>query len=460
MSLDYIVQRHNGYYNFRITVPKGQRYKFGKREFWKSLKTKDKKEAIIKSAPLLDQYTRLFNADFVSDDTPLTMPLMQETCTRLCIQRLTPQEIEAASVQDYVALMSQSMEALQKIKNPDIAEVAAIGGTVDAPAMNMLDVYSRYVELTTGKFLDMDERAQAKKLTRYKRAAQDFVDAMGEIDAVKMTSKDANEFAAKMVARVAKEKIDLTTAKARLRFVKMFVQKVFQSDYPDKRNPFEDANIESNTAVVTGKRRQFTEAEIVALNAKLEESDANDELKAILAIAECTGASMKEICLMTPSDFHLEGEYPFITIGPNANRKFVKTGKSRHRDLPLIGKALDAAKRYAKTGFPRYCRSGGSEALSAAANKLIKSVAPGATTYSYRHRIAYLLQNSGCEDTMKNSLMGHHSPGVTAHYGDGYDMPNKHEAMKKALSLAEKKQKKLQTNPEYQPNMPDANKAD
>ena len=447
MSLDYVVQRQSGHYSFRITVPKSQREKFRKNELWVSLRTKDRREAIIKAAPLLDHYTKLFDADFVSDDTTLTMPLIQEACTRLGIQRLSPQEIETASVQDYVALMSQSIEALQKIKNPDIAEVAAIGGAVDAPAMTMLDVYKRYVELTPGKFLDMDERAQAKKLTRYKRAAQDFVDAMGEIDVVKMTSKDASEFAAKLVRRVANDEIDLTTAKARLRFVKMFVHKVFKSDYREKLNPFKDADIESNTAVVTGKRRQFTEAEIVALNAKLEESDANDELKAILAIAECTGASMKEICLMTPSDFHLEGEYPFITIGPNANRKFVKTGKSRHRDLPLIGKALDAAKRYGKTGFPRYCRSGGSEALSAAANKLIKPVAPGATTYSYRHRIAYLLQNSGCEDTMKNSLMGHHSRGVEAHYGDGYDMPNKHAAIKKALALAEKKQKELPTKP-------------
>jgi len=447
MSLDYVVQRQSGHYSFRITVPKSQTEKFCKKEFWVSLKTKDRREAIIKAAPLLDHYTKLFDADFVSDDTPLTKPLMQTTCMRLGIQRVTPEEIEETSVQDYVALMSQNIEALQKIKNPDIAEIAAIGGAVEAPALNMLDVYQRYVELTPGKFLDLDTRARGQKINRYKRAAQDFVDAMGPLDVVKMTSKDANEFAAKLVGRVANDEIDITTAKARLRFVKMFVQKVFKSDYPNTVNPFEDAEIESNTAAVTGKRRQFTEAEIVALNAKLEESDANDELKAILAIAECTGASMKEICLMTASDFHLEREYPFITIGPNSNRAFVKTGKSRHRDLPLIGKALDAAKRYAKTGFTRYCRSGGSEALSAAANKLIKSVAPGATTYSYRHRMAYLLQNSGCEDSMKNSLMGHHSPGMTAHYGDGYDMPNKHEAVKKALALAETKQKELQTKP-------------
>lgn len=447
MSLDYVVRRQNGTYSFRISVPKGQKEKIGRREFWVSLKTKDRKEAIIKSAALLDQYTRLFNSDFVSDDTPLTMPIMHKTCERLGIQSLTPETIEAASIQDYVAMMSQNLYVLNKITKPDIAQVAAIGGAIDTSAMNMLEVYERYVELTPGKFLDLDERAKAQKLARYRRSAQDFVEAMGNIDVVKMSSKDANEFAAKMVARVAKEEIDLTTAKARFRFVKMFVQKVFKSDYPNSKNPFEQTDIESNTAAVTGKRRQFTEAEIVALNAKLEESNANDELKAILAISECTGAIMKEICLMTPADFHLEGEYPFITIGPNANRKFVKTGKSRHRDLPLIGKALDAARRYATTGFKRYCRSAGSEALSASANKLIASVAPGATTYSYRHRFAYLLQNASVGDSMKNALMGHHSPGVTGHYGDGYDMPNKHEAVKKALALAEKKQKELQTKP-------------
>jgi hypothetical protein len=60
----------------------------------------------------------------------------------------------------------------------------------------------------------------------------------------------------------------------------------------------------------------------------------------------------EEICLLTESDFHIDGvDHPFITIGPNKHRKFVKTGKSRHRDLPLLGKALEAAKKYAKA-FP------------------------------------------------------------------------------------------------------------
>ncbi|MDX0480950.1 tyrosine-type recombinase/integrase [Sinorhizobium medicae] len=443
MSLDYIVQRDSGKYHFRITVPKAKRAKFGKGEFWESLGTKDRKEAIVKAAALLDHYMKLFKADEISDSTSLTIPLIQQTSERLDIQYHTPEAIEAASVQDYVAMMSRGIEALEKIKNPDIAEVAAIGSAVEPPALNMLELFDRFVELSGDKFLGLDKRARDKKVNRYKAAATDFVAIMGEIDVVNMTSKEAFDFAAKLTHRVADEEIELETAQKKLQHVGMFIRKVFQSDYPSKPNPFENAKIESNGAVETGKRRPFSEAEIVALNTKLQSSDANDELKAILAISECTGASMKEICLLTDSDFHLDEPFPFITIGPNKHRKFVKTGKSRHRDLPLIGKALEAAKRYAKTGFPRYARPGGSEALSAAANKLIEPVASGATTYCFRHRMADLLRNSGCVDTMKNSLMGHHSPGMNMRYGDGYDMPNKHKALKKALALAEKKQKQL-----------------
>ncbi|WP_373413689.1 DUF6538 domain-containing protein [Ensifer aridi] len=458
MSLDYIVQRKSGNYSFRITVPQAKRATFGKREIWESLKTKDRKEAIIKAAPLLDRYTKMFQAD---ENTPLTMPLMQETRARLGVPSLAPEQIEAASVQDYVAMMSRGIRALEKINNPDTAEVVAIGGAVEPPALDMLQLFDRFVELSGDKFLGLDKRARDKKVNRYKAAATDFVAIMGEIDVVKMTAQEAFEFAAKLTNRVANEEIELETAQKKLQHVGMFVRKVFQSDYPTKTYPFKDAKIESSGAVETGKRRPFTEPEIMAFNDKLEQSDANDELKAILAIAECTGASMKEICLLTESDFHIEGvDYPFITIGPNKHRKFVKTGKSRHRDLPLIGKALEAAKRYANTGFQRYARPGGAEALSAAANKLIQSVAPGATTYSFRHRFADLLRNSGCVDTMKNSLMGHHSPGMTMRYGDGYDMPNKHKALKKALALAERKQAKLKNQtPNRQPNMPDANNA-
>lgn len=457
MSLDYIVQRKGGNYSFRITIPRTQRAKFGKNEIWESLKTKDKKVAIIKAAPLLDRYTKLFQA---SENAPLTMPLMQETSTRLGIQYHTAEAIEAASVQDYVAMMSRGIEVLEKIKNPDIAEVAAIGGAFDAPALDMLQLFDRYVELSGDKFLGLDKRARDKKVNRYKAAATDFVAVMGEIDVVRMVPKDAFEFATKLTNRVANEEIELETAQKKLQFINMFVRKVFQSDYPTKTNPFDAAKIESNGAIETGKRRPFSEAEILALNSKLAQSNANDELKAILAIAECTGASMKEICLLTPEDFHLDVPFPFITIGPNKHRKFVKTGKARHRDVPLIGKALEAAKRYAKTGFPRYARPGGSEALSATANKLIDSVAPGATTYSFRHRMSDLLRNSGCEDTMKNSIKGHHSPGMSMRYGDGYDMENKHKALKKALALAEKKQKQLKNQtPIDQPNMPEAKKA-
>lgn len=443
MSLDYIVPRKNGKYSFRITVPKAKRAKFGKREFWITLGTKDRKEAIVKAAALLDHYMKLFKADEICDSTQLTMPLIQQTSERLGIQYHTPEAIEAASVQDYVAMMSRGIEVLEKIKKPDIAEVAAIGGAVEPPALNMLELFDRFVELSGDKFLGLDKRARDKKANRYKAAATDFVAISGEMDVVNMTSKEAFDFAAKLTQRVADEEIELETAQKKLQHVGMFVRKVFQADYPTKPNPFKDAKIESNGAVQTGRRRQFTEPEIMALNANLEDSGANDELKAILAISECTGASVKEICLLTESDFHLEEPFPFITIGPNKHRKFVKTGKSRHRDIPLIGKALEAAKRYAKTGFPRYARPGGSEALSAAANKLIRPVAPGATTYSFRHRIAFLLQNTGCVDTMKNSLMGHHSPGMTMRYGDGYDMSNKYKALKKALALAEKKQAKL-----------------
>lgn len=252
MSLDYIVPRKNGKYSFRITVPKAKRAKFGKREFWVTLGTKDRKEAIVKAAALLDQYMKLFKADEISDSTPLTMPLIQQTSERLGIQYHTPEAIEAASVQDYVAMMSRGIEALEKIKNPDIAEVAAIGGAVEPPALNMLELFDRFVERSGDKFLGLDTRAREKKVNRYKAAATDFVAIMGEIDVVNMTSKEAFDFAAKLTHRVANEEIELETAQKKLQHVGMFVRKVFQSDYPTKTNPFEYAKIESNGAVETG----------------------------------------------------------------------------------------------------------------------------------------------------------------------------------------------------------------
>ncbi|WP_324763545.1 hypothetical protein SO078_21155 (plasmid) [Sinorhizobium meliloti] len=104
------------------------------------------------------------------------------------------------------------------------------------PALDMLQLFDIYVDLSGDKFLGLDKRARDKKVNRYKAAATDFVAIMGEIDVVQMVPKQAFEFAANLTNRVANEEIELETAQKKLQFINMFVRKVFRSHYPTKTN--------------------------------------------------------------------------------------------------------------------------------------------------------------------------------------------------------------------------------
>ena len=146
-----------------------------------------------------------------------------------------------------------------------------------------------------------------------------------------------------------------------------------------------------------------------------------------------TGATCKELVLLQKADIHLDGPISYISIRPNDLRDEVKSGGDRHRDIPVFGAALEWLKKF-PDGFERYRRHNGSEALSASSNKIIDTVAKGKTFYSYRHMIADALRNSGCGDNLKNSLLGHSSNGHEMHYGSGFTLENKLEALTKALA--------------------------
>ncbi|MFC0806965.1 hypothetical protein ACFHWW_16000 [Ensifer sp. P24N7] len=84
------------------------------------------------------------------------------------------------------------------------------------PALDMLQLFDIYVDLSGDKFLGLDKRARDKKVNRYKAAATDFVAIMGEIDVVQLVPKQAFEFAANLTNRVANEEIELETAQKKL----------------------------------------------------------------------------------------------------------------------------------------------------------------------------------------------------------------------------------------------------
>lgn len=414
-------------YYLRICVPRMHQSRLGK-EIWKSLKTSNRDVAHILSGKHISEYhARLDSLSLAVDD--LNLVKARETAEALGSDYVPAAKLKQQATPELLTTLLDAISTLQAIKSPTDAQVIVMGGAIPEQ-LSLDEMLTRYKELADAKWLDLDDRARDKKWNRYANPVADFKAIMGDMDVLQIKPKHAFDYAIALGKRVKAGEIKSETAKKKLLFLSAMIRKVFQADFPDRVNPFANATIDYEGDKST--RKPFTETEIAAVAKQLEQSDANDQLVAILQIAQNTGAHAKEICLLSGSDIVLDAPVPFIRIGVNENRKRLKTGGARHREIPLVGIALEAAKRH-PTGFPRYCRPNGSEALSSAANKIIQSVAPGKTTYSFRHRLVDRLRDAdGVEDSLLKAIIGHNG-GMTAGYGAGFTLEKKLAALKKAL---------------------------
>ncbi len=423
--------QRNDFWYFRQAVPKSLIPTMKKRQIWKSLKTKNKKEALAKACDLISHYYELFKCppDQFSKKH-ITFTQVQAAAKAYEFQYRPYSQIEEASLPEAILMMRETLSLIENLKAPDIVTTAAIAGAI-TPTLSLDAMLERFWELSEDKLINRDKRNIENKKSRYRSAVTDFKTLVGDIDVLNMTAKQAFQYATRLTALIRDGKLKSDTAKHKIRYISAAIKKVFKADFPDMPNPFDKVRIEYSGD--EGKRKPLTTIEVSAIYEEMERCKANEELVAIIKIMEGTGCHAKEICLLDHHDIHLDAPIPYISIRANVNRKHLKTNGARHREIPLIGAALDAAKLFPK-GFPTYCRSGGSDAVSAAANKHIKKIAAGKTSYGYRHRMTDLLRSSNAQDSMIRAILGHEGD-MTDHYGNGHSLEKKQTTLSNALKL-------------------------
>ncbi|MCA1490752.1 hypothetical protein I6F11_07450 [Ensifer sp. NBAIM29] len=434
--MDYVVKRPNGMYSFRIVIPPKQRPKFGgKREIWSSLRTRDKKTARERAVPLIIKWTKLLHPEEISDDTPLTYAHLKEFAASLGFEYRTTDEIQAAmSVRERIEMTIPGLLVASEIKKPNRLEVAAIGGVV-VSSLTINEALKRCKAISEDKTLGKNAVEEKKYWDRYANGIADFVAEMGDMDILKITNADANEYKNRLVKRIKAGKLKVDTARKKIMAPRVVLDTVFLNDFPSRAldNPFNSLKPIKSIGDER-KRPPVTESEVKAINAKKLTSSANEELKAILTIAELSGAGCKELCLITASDIHLDAPIPHISIRPNEHRRQVKSGGKRHRDIPLLPRAVEAMRAF-PNGFPKYCKPNGHTNLSADINNFMEPlVAPGTTFNGFRHRIANLFKKEmEINDTIKDETMGHSLPGMRGKYGTDVPLEVKYEALKRVL---------------------------
>ncbi|AWI60367.1 DUF6538 domain-containing protein [Sinorhizobium fredii] len=431
------LQERNGTYYFLFTVPKDQIARFGgKRQVRKSLGTKDRKQALIKLGPLIEQHMKLFHTP---DTNALTFDHVKEAAGYLGFGYRPAQEFQAARIEERVEMLAPIFSALKLVQQPNANEKAAIVGAVEVAALTFKQAFERFKELSPEKVKGKNPVEAKRFWRRYEKIVEDFTDAMGDRDVLKLTKNDAKEYRKILKQSVVDGGFKSDAAKKKLDWLGIVLDVVFDEDYEGKENPFRDVKISGFDD--DAARPPFTEAELTTIRVAREKSGMRPEAKAIIRIGECTGANAKELALMQASDIHLDCEIPYISIRPNGLRNRVKRGGKRHRDIPLVGDALAAMQEYPQ-GFTVYHSPQGPDQINSAMSDFFRNVTPGKGFGSYRHTMADWLRRSGSNDTLKDSILGHTTKGHSMHYGAGYELENKKEALEKALEYAKQRMAK------------------
>lgn len=440
-KVPYTVNR-DGNYTFRIAIPKHlwEKYKdpeTGKlrTQIWETLDTSDPGEALQKVGLALSKWRRQFKSETIPADE-ISYPILQQTSASFAAPFTYAHagDFLSASIPNSINMYNERYEAKNTMINLNKRQVAAIVGATETPALTFKAAFERFKQICPDKVLGKDSLETKRFWRRYEEAVEDFADEMSEdLDCLKLDNALATEYRSKLVERLGEGEFKADAANKKMMWLKIILDEVFRVDHPGTHNPFKDLkNIKEDDAE---KRPSFTEADVKAIRAKLETSGMSDEAKAIILIGESTGCGTKELAWLTASDIHLDAPIPYISIGKNALRKKVKTGGDRHRDIPLVGDALEAMKAFPQ-GLTRFHHPRGPRQINRAMSEFFRRVTPGKGHYSYRHRMADLLKNSKCDLGIRASITGHKIKGHATYYGGEYDLQLKKEAMETALAHA------------------------
>lgn len=427
----------NGVLRYRRVYPPDVQSKIGKKEYVVSLRTRDRIVAIGRYTEHDKVFeTKVAIARSGLADTGDILKVRQVAQNAGFVQ--FPDEVDTLAIADLIQLSTQNLQAYSALPKSDVSLVA-LAQTVNAK-LTIDDVFEEYISLEHDKLRRKTNREKNKFLDPIKLAIKEFKAFAGDVNLLKMKKRTVLDFKKKLVNDVENGKIKVGTANKKIMHLRKIFETVRENLYSEIENPFSIKALQNDEVQ---RRLSFTENDIEIICKMLVKSRINDELKALIYISKDTGCGPKELALLTPGDIFLKAPIPFIRISPNEHRTKVKGGGARHREIPLVGDALEWMKKF-PNGFPRYQKNNGGEAASAAANKFLKRYTEK-TLYSFRHRFADLLRNTGCDQRVQNSLFGHAAKNkMEDYYGSDMIMDLKLEAVLKGINEGPERLRKNQ----------------
>lgn len=297
-------------------------------------------------------------------------------------------------------------------------------GAYEKPPIMLSQLFDEY-EYTQKLSLSKMSPDQLRKWTNAKkRAVEILIERIGDKALHQLTRDNALAYADWWEERVITEGIGAGTANKNISHIGGMIRAVNKRLKLGLDDVFAGTRIEGGR---DGNRRPFDLdfiKDVILADGKLD--DLNEEARDVVYVAMETGARPSEIINLTKQRIVLDAPIPYIRI--EAENRLLKTEHSE-RDVPLVGRALDAMRRH-PDGFPRYFDRGSN--LSATLMKHFKKnellPTDRHSIYSFRHSFKDRLKAAETPEELIDELMGHRID--KPKYGDGYGLKLKLKFLK------------------------------
>lgn len=295
---------------------------------------------------------------------------------------------------------------------PEVAD-AMLGG-VEEPKVSVSEAMTIYqTKIAVGELANKSpEQKRLWKATK-DRSLTYFVSFKDDMAITDISRQDAQDYFNWWNDQIAPDAPDVKpkspkTAARHFGDMRDLYTKYFAYMGDEKReNPFRNLNFKTRK---TKQRKYppFSNAwvrEKILVRQALEGLTPELQLTAYMLIE--TGCRHGEIINLRPEDIRLDADVPHIRIAERDDREF-KTDEATTREIPLVGVALEAARR-APGGFPRYHDKSNSfsAALGAAFDRRGLFETSRHVIYSFRHSFEDRMKEAGIDFELRCLLMGH-----------------------------------------------------
>lgn len=298
----------------------------------------------------------------------------------------------------------------------DPKTVAAVVGGVALPTIKLSDLVDELAIAKKAMLSKYSEGQRRKWRNGKARAIEVLIRVVGDKPIERISRDDALLYADHWTERVVDGQVLAGTANRNFTHITGAIRPVARRHRLQIDNAFQGLRLEG---AKSRPRPPFSSWWIVnRILAPGALDTMGDELRAAVHVIINTGARPSEIINLREPRIILNSNIPHIQLRPDA--RVLKTDQS-DRDIPLVGIALDAMRRF-PDGFPRYRDNG--DAFSAAVNKFLEEHKLRETEqhvlYSLRHSFKDRLRQAEAPDELTDELMGHdtHKP----KYGDGHGL--------------------------------------